>query len=138
MIIPSKPETWNSRSLAQYLHDEVVTNFFGKGPGQVPIEPVAGNLSQWIHKDGIKPETVKAMIDHFVSDPQNLIKGVPAWKSFVNLRQRLYETVERQEEAVQARTGGEEYWFQGIAPRHWSSERQKRLETSASAASPSR
>lgn len=47
-----------------------------------------------MRQEGISYDTVKAMIDVFASDKQFIRATTPAWKSFINQRQKLLLLVE--------------------------------------------
>lgn len=93
--VTGNPETWNAHELAWYLHEKTLQGFFGRSPGATNLAAVRSNIASWMSVDGIKPMVIKEMIDIFTSTPANLKPGIPAWKSFVNLRQKLFEAADR-------------------------------------------
>lgn len=102
----------NGHALAHYLNEQVILKFFGKQPGPVNIEATRQQISRWIHQEGIDPAVVKAMIDHFVSNPNNLQKGTPAWRTFISQRHALMAVVSRisRDAARAANPGDRDSW----------------------------
>lgn len=82
-----------SKGIEYQLTDEfcyfVRKHYGGFAPDPINDRAIRGAIRRWINDDGVSPGLVKAMIKVFVSEPQFMRKGVPAWKSFLASRQRL-------------------------------------------------
>jgi len=88
-----------ARGLVDYFRVQCAKNFFGRTPGALNADALRAQISRWIRNEGIPYDTVKAMIDVFVSDQQFIRATTPAWKSFINQRQKLFEIAERRTKA---------------------------------------
>jgi len=99
----SKSDIYN---LTDYFAYKVRKTYGGFAPDPINCEAVRASIRRWVTKDGISPAMVKAMIDTFVSQPQSLRSGVPAWKAFLAQRQKLLTMVED----TTKRRARESYW----------------------------
>lgn len=88
--LPLDPAKWNGQALARYFNEQMLMHWWGQTPGPVNMAAVGSHIARWVHREGIKPEEVKAMIDFFVSDSRNMRASIPAWKSFISRRHILH------------------------------------------------
>src|SRR5205807_4529236 len=94
--------------LVQYFDVKVGFAYWGMTPGSINYGALGACIRTWDRKDGIDPIMVKAMIDDFASDQQFIRQSTPAWKSFINQRQKLFEIAAfRVKDKKNARRNGE-------------------------------
>lgn len=99
-----------ARGLVDYFRMQCARHFFGMTPGTVNADALRVQISRWMRQDGISYETVKAMIDVFVSDRNFIRATTPAWKSFLAQRQKLFLMVEDK----QNRQSTTDYWSRKV------------------------
>jgi hypothetical protein len=81
-------------NLAELFAYRVRKHYTGMAPHPTNEKAVRGQIRRWVKVDGIAPTQVFDMINLFVTSPQFIRKGVPAWKSFIMSRQRLLNLVQ--------------------------------------------
>ena len=91
------PESLVIYNLANLFAYQVRKQFKGMSPHPTNEKAIRGQIRTWVVVDKIPPTTVYDMIQLFVSKPQFIRKGVPAWKSFIVSRQRLLFIVQEQQ-----------------------------------------
>lgn len=96
-----------ARSLVEYFRLQCAKNFWGQTPGVLNEAALRSQFSRWIKVEGVPYEMVKAMIDVFVSDKNYIRKDTPAWKSFLNQRQKLFLIAERRAQSRATTTNWE-------------------------------
>lgn len=81
-------------SLVDNFAYRVRKNHGGFAPGQINGDALGANLKKWMAFDGITYDCIMTMMEIFVTEPQFMRKGMPAWKSFLAQRQRLLTLAE--------------------------------------------
>jgi hypothetical protein len=106
---------WNSRDLADYFGQLAIECWSSEnGPGLTNYNALRGQFARWRRDEDMDPVLIKALVDHFFEIPEEARSrtGVPAWKSFLNLRRSLHDDVMRRVQAQESedRAGDESYW----------------------------
>lgn len=110
-----------ARSLVEYFRLQCTKNYWGMTPGALNEDALRSQITRWLRMEGIPYDTVKAMIDVFTSDRNFIRQDTPAWKSFVNQRQKLFLIAEERTKRakIDSRwTGSGKVTFKGFMPRH--------------------
>jgi hypothetical protein len=111
---PTNPGWLNPKSrrvvfdLVDYFNYRVRKQFHGLSPHPMNDKAVGAEIRHWVRRDGIHPATVKLMIDIFTE--QKLRGDVPAWKSFLALRQKLFTMAQERS----SRQEDDDYWQRRI------------------------
>jgi len=100
-IVPKS--SFNSVKLAKYFDDQLISAPWYKGFGLVNLRGLAGQLAKW--KTRVDSDTVKAMIDKYLSDPSFRGKN-PGWQDFLYNAERLAVSLTTKEESATTKT----YW----------------------------
>jgi hypothetical protein len=104
----SRPRSWRENAsraaindLVDYFSYKVRKSYGGFAPDPINGDAIRAGIRRWLTADGLSHDMVKAMIEIFVSEPQFMRKGIPAWKSFLAQRQRLITLAEDRRKRVE-------------------------------------
>lgn len=103
---------WNSFDLAKYFGQEVNWHLRSKLVKSYPVNFKAlGKFFAEELRNGVEPETCKAMVDTFVKSTKRMREiNVPPWKMYIAQRQRLWTQVQKKKNSPEVHRHDKDYW----------------------------